>query len=40
MKFLADLFKSLGNSAASVGTQGCWVLFIDEPKMPKALLDK
>ena len=40
MKFIADILAALGNGAATVGTQGCLVLFIDEPKMPKSLLEK
>ena len=40
MMFLANLLAAIGNVAASFGTQGCYVLIIDEPKMPKSLLDK
>lgn len=35
---LGEILKALGFSAAKVGTQGCWYLFFDEPKMPKQLL--
>ncbi|MBR3162173.1 MAG: cyclic lactone autoinducer peptide [Bacilli bacterium] len=40
MKFIADILAAIGNGAAATGTQGCMLLFIDEPKMPKALLEK
>ena len=40
MKFLADILAAIGGSAASAGTQGCYVWLIDEPKMPKSLLNK
>ena len=40
MKFIADILAAIGNGAASTGTQGCVVLFFDEPTMPKALLEK
>lgn len=36
----ASILKALGFSAATVGTQGCWILFFDEPKMPKKLIEK
>ena len=38
MSFFANILKALGISAASAGTQGCWFLFMDEPKMPKQLI--
>ena len=38
MGFFANILKTLGFSAATVGTQGCWFLFFDEPKMPKNLI--
>ena len=40
MKFFADLLAMLGLNTANVGTQGCSVLFVDEPEMPTCLLDK
>ena len=40
MKFLADLLSMIGVSCSSMGTQGCLVLFVDEPKMPRCLLDR
>ena len=40
MKFIADILAAIGNGAATTGTQGCMVFFFDEPKMPKALIEK
>jgi len=40
MNFLANLLAAIGNAAASFGTQGCYAWIVDEPKMPKSLLDK
>ena len=40
MKFIADILAAIGNGAATMGTQGCLIWFTDEPKMPKALLEK
>ncbi len=40
MKFIADILAALGSSAASVGTQGCMFLFIDEPEAPESLIGK
>lgn len=40
MKLVAKILAVLGAVAATVGTQGCTLVFIDEPKMPKSLLNK
>ena len=40
MKFLADLLALIGGTAAAAGTQGCFMLICDEPKMPKSLIQK
>lgn len=40
MKFLADLLALIGLNTANMGTQGCAILFTDEPEMPKCLLNK
>ena len=40
MKFIADILAAIGNGAATIGTQGCMVWIVDEPTMPKALLEK
>ena len=36
----ASFLSWLGNLAASMGTSACTILFTDEPKMPKSLLNK
>ena len=36
----AALLSWLGNLSATMGTQACSLWFIDEPKMPKSLLNK
>lgn len=40
MSFIANLLAKLGGSVANVGTQACAFLIIDEPKMPKSLIEK
>ena len=40
MSFIANLLAKLGFGAATTGTQGCYVWFTDEPKMPKSLIEK
>ena len=40
MSFIADLLAKIGGRAANAGTQGCIVWFMDEPKMPKSLIEK
>lgn len=40
MNFIANLLAKIGMGAATTGTQGCYVWFIDEPKMPKCLIQK
>ena len=40
MKFFVKLAASLGALLAVVGTTGCYIVWIDEPEMPKHLLDK
>lgn len=40
MKIIADILAMLGGSAASAGTQGCYILFADEPKAPKTIIEK
>lgn len=40
MSFIADLLAMVGLGAATTGTQACNVFFIDEPKMPKCLIEK
>ena len=40
MNFIAELLAKLGSGAANTGTQACWFWFMDEPKMPKSLIEK
>lgn len=40
MSFIADLLAKIGGGAANVGTQGCVFWIMDEPKMPKSLIEK
>lgn len=35
---LATILSVLGTFAATFGTQGCWVWFMDEPEMPNSLI--
>ncbi len=36
----ASLLSLIGSISASVGTKACTLWFVDEPKMPKSLLNK
>ena len=40
MKLFYSILAVLGAAAATLGTQGCAALILDEPKMPKSLLNK
>ena len=40
MSFIADLLAKIGIGAATTGTQGSYLLIMDEPEMPKALIEK
>jgi len=40
MKFVATILSVLGAMAATMGTQGCIYFIMDEPEMPKSLLEK
>lgn len=40
MKLFYSVLATLGAVAATLGTQGCSFLILDEPKMPKSLLYK
>ncbi len=39
-KYLSLLLGAVGLIVAGVATTGCWVVVIDEPEMPKSLLNK
>ena len=38
--FLSKIFDAIANLGSSGGTTGCYSWFIDEPKMPKSLIEK
>lgn len=38
MNLFASMLSFFGISAASVGSQGCTFLWLDEPKCPKSLI--
>ena len=40
MKFIADVLAALGMGSANAGTQGCFILFLDEPKAPKSIIER
>ncbi len=40
MKKLVTILTAIGTAAATVGSQGCWVWFLDEPEMPKCMIEK
>ena len=40
MSFFADLLAKVGAGFAETSTGTCSFLFIDEPKMPKCLIEK
>ena len=40
MKYLASILTVLGTVAATLGTQASWIWFVDEPKMPRSLIEK
>ena len=39
-KTLSMLLGAVGLMVAGIATTGCWLVFIDEPKMPKSMLNK
>lgn len=40
MSFIAELLAKIGLGAATTGTQGCIMFFMDEPKAPKSLIER
>ena len=40
MKKISMLLGALALMVAGVATTGCWIIFADEPKMPKSMLNK
>ena len=39
-KYLSMILGAVGLMVAGVATTGCWLGFIDEPEMPKSMLNK
>lgn len=39
-KYLSMLLGAVGLMVAGVATTGCWFCFVDEPEMPKSMLNK
>ena len=37
---LISIVSALGAAVAATATSGCLVVFIDEPKMPKSMIEK
>lgn len=40
MKLFYSVLAALGTVAATLGTHGCTILILDEPKMPNSLLNR
>lgn len=40
MNFIANLLAKIGGMTADIGTVSCPILVVDEPKAPKALIEK
>ena len=38
-KYLSMLLGAVGLMVAGIATTGCWLLVIDEPEMPRSLID-
>lgn len=39
-KYFAMLIGAVGMMAAGLATTGCWLFVVDEPEMPKTMLNK
>ena len=39
-KYLAMALAAVGVLASGLATTGCWIFIIDEPEMPKSMLNK
>jgi len=39
-KYLAMALAAVGILASGFATTGCWFAILDEPKMPKSMLEK
>lgn len=40
MSFIANLLAKIGGETSILGTNACLFWFMDEPKMPKSLIEK
>lgn len=40
MKLLVKIAAIIGAAVAAIGTTGCYIVWVDEPTMPKHMLDK
>ncbi len=38
--FLSRIFDAIASLGSSGGTTGCYLWVVDEPKMPKSLIEK
>ena len=38
MAFVASLLAAVGSAVASMGSQACFLFFLDEPECPKNLI--
>ncbi len=38
MAFVASLLAAVGSAVASMGSQACFLVFLDEPECPKNLI--
>lgn len=38
MNFIITALASIGTFVAEIGSQACWVIWIDEPKCPRTLI--
>lgn len=38
MTFIASLLATVGSFVASMGSQACFVVIVDEPECPKSLI--
>lgn len=39
-KYLSMLLGAVGLMVAGIATTGCWLIVVDEPEMPKSMLNK
>lgn len=40
MSFLVSIATAIGSLFSAVGTTGCTFVWVDEPEMPKCLIEK